>query len=135
LAEGVRAGLTKAQGRKFGLSVGIAFLALTGLLLWRGRETIAYVTGTLSVLLMVGGVVVPTKLGPIERAWMAMAHRISKVTTPLIMGIVYFLVVTPIGLLMRLLGRNPLAHPRRETSFWVDRAEDKVKTGGMRHQY
>jgi hypothetical protein len=135
LAEGVRAGLTKAQGRKFGLSVGVAFLALTGLLLWRGRETIAYVTGTLSVLLMVGGIVVPTKLGPIERAWMAMAHRISKVTTPLIMGIVYFLVLTPIGLVMRALGRNPLVHPRRKTSFWVDRAEDKVKTGGMRHQY
>jgi hypothetical protein len=135
LAEGVRAGLTKGAGRKFGLSVGIAFLALTGLLLWRGRETIAYVTGTLSVLLMVGGVFVPTKLGPIERAWMAMAHRISKVTTPLIMGIVYFLVLTPIGLVMRLLGRNPLVHPRRQTSFWVDRAEDKVKTGGMRHQY
>jgi hypothetical protein len=135
LAERVRAGLTKAQGRKFGLSVGIAFFALTGLLLWRGRETIAYVTGTLSALLILGGVIVPTKLGPIERAWMAMALRISKVTTPVIMGIVYFLVLTPIGLVMRLLGRNPLVHPRQQTSLWVDRAEDKVKTGGMRHQY
>jgi hypothetical protein len=64
-------------------------------------------SGALSVLLMVGGVVVPRKLGPVERAWMAAAHRVSKVTTPVIMGIVYFLVLTPIGLVMRLLGRTP----------------------------
>jgi hypothetical protein len=127
--------LTKSQGRKFGLTVGIAFLALTALLLWRQRETIAYVTGTLGGLLVLGGLVIPTKLGPVERAWMAMAHKISKVTTPIVMGIVYFIVIAPIGLAMRMLGKNPLMHRRREGSFWVERSKDKVKTGGMEHQY
>jgi hypothetical protein len=96
--------LTKSQGRKFGLTVGIAFLALTALLLWRQRETIAYVTGTLGGLLVLGGLVIPTKLGPVERAWMAMAHKISKVTTPIVMGIVYFIVIAPIGLGREFLG-------------------------------
>jgi hypothetical protein len=127
--------LTASQGRKFGLTVGIAFLALTALLLWRQRETIAYVTGTLGGALVLAGLVIPSKLGSVERAWMAMAHRISKVTTPIVMGIVYFIVIAPIGLGMRMLGKNPLVHRRRERSFWVERSKDKVKTGGMEHQY
>ncbi len=135
MAERVRPGLTKSQGRKFGLTVGIAFLALTAVLLWRERETIAYVTGSLGGILVVAGLLVPTKLGPIERAWMAMAHKISKVTTPIIMGIVFFLVVAPIGLVMRAFGKNPLEHERHDGSFWVIRARDKVKTGGMNNQF
>lgn len=126
--------MTKAQGRKFGLTVGVAFLALTALLVWRERALLAAGTGTVGSLLVLAGLVVPTKLGPVERAWMAMALRISKITTPIIMGIVYYLVITPIGVIMRLVGRNPLAR-KTGSSLWANRSDDKVPTGGMEHQY
>jgi hypothetical protein len=127
--------LTAAQGRKFGLTVGIAFLALTGLLLWREHAVPASVSGALGGLLVLAGLLVPTRLGAVERAWMTLAHAISRVTTPIVMGIVYFLVVTPIGLAVRVFGKNPLVHPQRQGGFWVDKAKESVRTGGMEHQY
>jgi len=53
---------------------------------------------------------------------MGLADAINKVTSPLLMGIVFFVVITPIGLLMRLFGRRPLVHREREGSFWAARA-------------
>lgn len=67
--------------------------------------------------LVVAALLVLQRLGPVERVWVALAHAISKVTTPILMGIVYFLVVTPIGLVMRLLGRNrSRRHGQRQAS-------------------
>ena len=119
MAGTVPARLSPAEGRKFGVTVGIAFALLSGLVWWRGKETIAIVLGSLAVGLIVAGLVIPGKLGPVYRGWMAMALAISKVTTPIFLGIVYFLPITVTGLIMRLLGRNPMRHPETEGSFWA----------------
>lgn len=114
------AGLTRAEGRKFGLTVGIAFLVLSGLLhFWRHKETAAALASGLGALLVVAALVLPARLGPLQRAWMGLAHAISKLTTPIFMGIVFFLVITPTGLLMRLFRRRTLAHRERDGGFWV----------------
>ena len=73
------------------------------------------------VLLMLGGTRWFRRcLGPVQRAWMGLAHAISKVTTPIFMGVVYFLVLTPIGLLRRALGRQAVARTRSASS-WMTR--------------
>ena len=104
MAKRIPARLTAAAGRKFGLTVGIAFLAIGALLVWRAKPLRADVAFALGALLVLAGLTVPTQLGPVERAWMRLAHLISKVTTPIFMGVVYFLVITPLGLLRRAFG-------------------------------
>ncbi len=133
MAQRVSAGLSKAEGRKFGLTLGIAFLVFGGLFWWRHHETVAMVAGGIGGVMLAAGIAIPTKLGPVERAWMGMAHAISKVTTPIVMGIVYYVVVAPIGLVMRLLGRNPVVHAPRGGSYWVDRGN--TASGDMRRQF
>jgi len=123
LAVGVSTGLSRAAGRKFGLTLGIAFLVLGGILWWRDRETAAAVAGSLGTLLGLAGLVIPTRLGPVERAWMGLAHAIAKVTTPIFLGIVYFVTIAPIGLVMRALGRNPMVHAERDQGFWITRQQ------------
>lgn len=135
LAPKVPARLTAAQGRKFGFTLGIAFLVLAGFLYWRGGAVALYVTAVLGASMMLAGLVAPASLGPIERAWMGLAVAISRVTTPLVMGIVYGLVVTPIGLVMRALGRNPIRPPAARASVWAVRSEDRSGRGGMEHQF
>jgi ABC-type uncharacterized transport system permease subunit len=135
LATRIPTRLTSAQGRKFGLTLGIAFLVLAAFFRWRTFDAASYVAAAIGTLMLLGGLVVPTWLGPIERAWMGLAHAISRVTTPLIMGIVYFLVVTPIGLIMRAVGRNPLRPPASRDSVWATRSEDRSGRGGMEHQF
>ena len=116
----IPARLTAAEGRKFGLTVGIAFLVLASLVyFWRHKETAGAVLGGLGALLVLAALLVPSHLGSVKRAWMGLAHAISKVTTPIFMGLVFFVVMTPIGLLMRLVGRRPLVHPERSGGFWA----------------
>ena len=124
MARQVPARLTAAAGRKFAFTVGIAMLVLAGIVLWRGHRTISWGLGGAGALLILAGLVVPTRLGPVERAWYGLAAAISKVTTPIVMGILYFVVLTPAGLLMRLFGRNSLVRSSSDGSAWVRRPEN-----------
>jgi hypothetical protein len=72
-------------------------------------------------LFFLAGALAPTRLGPVERAWMSLAHAISRITTPVFMGIVYFLILTPTGLLRRAISRKSISPDRSKTTFWVDR--------------
>jgi hypothetical protein len=65
---------------------------------------------------------------------MSLAHAISKVTTPIVMGAVYFAVLAPVGVVMRALGRNPMVRQESSGSFWVTRTANDGR-GTMEHQF
>ena len=119
MARRIPARLSSAEGRRFALTVGMAFSVLGSLAWWRGRHTVAMVLVGVGASLIVAGLVVPGKLGPVYRAWMSFAEAISKVTTPIFLGIVYFFPITVTGLIMRLIGRNPMRRKDIEGSYWV----------------
>jgi len=126
LASAIPARLSPAEGRKFGWTVGGAFLVLGALLWWRGKPA-APVFGALGALLALAAAVIPSRLGPIQRGWMALAHLISRFTTPLFMGIVYFGVLTPVGMIKRAFGSNPMASRAQGGSYWVARRDDMTQ--------
>jgi hypothetical protein len=123
MADGIPARLTRAEARRFAFTVGVAFAALAGLLWWRGRTLLPVAFGAISTALILAGIVIPDRLDPVYRRWMAFALAISKVTTPIFMTIVFALVITPVGLLMRALGKKPLTHAAHEDSYWILRPE------------
>jgi len=127
--------LTASEGRKFAFPVGIAFLLLGGVVVWRGHDSVALAFGVISGLLLLAGTLIPTWLGPVYRGWMGFALLLSKVTTPIFMGITFFLVMAPIGLLMRLLGRNPVVRRENEGSFWVPRPEGPKRRSDLTRQF
>jgi hypothetical protein len=135
MAAGVPARLTAAEGRKFGLTVGIAFGVFGAILMWRGKETLSTVLLSLGGVLVLAGLVVPTMLGPVERAWMGLAHLISKVTTPIFMGIVYFLVMTTMGFLRRRMGSPLVPQTVRSDSRWETRDGELPAGAQMEHQF
>jgi hypothetical protein len=121
LATGIPARLTPAEGRRFGFVVGTAFLLLGGVSRWRGHEVVPLVLWAIGGALVLGGLLIPGSLGPVYRAWMRLAHLLSRVTTPVFMGLIYFLLFTPVGIARRLFGGNALVRSRGD-SFWVDRS-------------
>ncbi len=133
MAGPVPARLSAAAGRRFGLTVGIAFLVFAGIAGWRQHPMLLRALGGIGGALVLAGLVVPTSLGPVERAWMGLAHLLSRVTTPIFLGIVYFGVMVPIGLLMRLVGRRPLVHPLEDASYW--RAPPSGGRSDITHQF
>jgi hypothetical protein len=137
MAEGISTGLTRApaaQGRRFGFTVGPAFFLLAAIALWRGKTTASTVFGVLGTLLVIGAAAMPAHLVPVERAWMKMAFAISKVTTPIFMGVVWFFVVTPTGVIRRALGKNQIARQPNAATYWVERPVGK-RQGNLERQF
>jgi hypothetical protein len=135
LAARVPPRLSAAEGRRFGLTVGTAFTALGGLAWWRGHGLLAGAAGGIGLALVIMALFAPARLGPIYRMWMGLAGVMSRITTPVFMGVVYFAVVTPTGLLRRLAGKNSLTPPRTAKTFWVSRAADGERRTGMERQF
>ena len=127
MAQRVHARLTPHEGRKFAFTLGAAFLALA---VWRANAVLA----SLGILLTLAGLTIPTRLAPVQRFWMGIAHAISKVTTPIVLAVMYFGVIAPAGLVMRLLGRKPLKQRRDATTFWVTRERTRAPDQ-MQHQF
>jgi len=106
--------------REFGLIVGGAFTLLGSWWLYRGKFTsVAHVIIPLGVALVLLGLIIPRVLVYPNKAWMKLAEGMSFVSTRIILAIVYFGVLTPIGLIKRAMGWDPL-HRRSERShsYW-----------------
>jgi hypothetical protein len=125
----IPAGLSAAEGRRFGLTVGAAFLVLGGISYWRGHDVAPTILWILGGLLVLGGLLLPGSMGPVYRRWMGLALLLSKITTPIFMGLVYFGLFAPMGVVRRLLGRNGLVRPAGD-SFWV--AKERTRSNLQR---
>lgn len=126
--------LSASEGRHFGLAIGAVFVALAAFLAIRNRPfALAGAVAIVGALLMIGGLVVPSRLAPVYRGWMGMAAMLSRVTTPVVIGLMYFLMIMPVGLLRRAFGRNALIARAGENGFWVARTDGRSRS--MRRQF
>ena len=100
--------------------MGGVLLALGGWWLYRGKY--AALPGLLSAVgatLVLLGALLPKSLVVPNRLWMSLAEALGFVMTRVILGVVFFLFVTPIGLVRRLFGGDPLSRrARRAESYW-----------------
>ena len=113
--------LSRQEGRRFALTLAGAFAVITLIANWRGHGRVLSFAGILSALLLIAGMTIPGSLGPLERAWMKLGLLLSRITSPVFLGIVYFLVITPTGLVRRLFGNNSIVHKPVDGGFWKTR--------------
>ncbi len=107
--------------RQFGVSVGLVLLAAAGYVAWRGGGPVAAgVPAVIGGLLVVLGAVAPRALVHPNRAWMAFAEALSFVSVRIVLGLLFFLVFTPLGAWRRWRGWDPLNRraPAGRSSFW-----------------
>jgi hypothetical protein len=93
--------------REFGLVIGGVFLSLGLFLWWRDRGAYPYFLFP-GLALIIAGAIVPAILKPLKKAWMTLAILMGWVMTRVLMGILFFLAITPIGLILRLTGKDLL---------------------------
>lgn len=127
---------SNAELRKFGLTVGAAFALFGAISWWRGHELPPRILWTIAGLLIVPGLIAPAILGPVQRGWMAFAMVLGHVNTRIILTIMYYLVMTPVGLIMRLF-RDPLDRSLKDTrdSQWVRREQQPVEPARYERQF
>jgi hypothetical protein len=106
--------------REFGLVVGGVLLLLSSWWIYRGKfHSISQVTLPIGALLLILGIIFPRALVYPNKAWMALAEVLSFISTRIILAFVYFVVITPIGVVKRFFGWDPL-HRRAAASesYW-----------------
>ncbi|QXD16338.1 DUF4407 domain-containing protein [Rhodocaloribacter litoris] len=121
---GIEAG--DRQVRAFGWLVGGVLVALALGLAWRRGWTpgaLPVGLGVAGAVLALGGWLAPRLFRPLYRAWMGLALVLGFVMTRVVLTLVFYLVVTPIGLLLRLFGRDPLQRRRdpAASSYWIEK--------------
>ena len=120
---------SKKALRSFGWVVGGVLLVIAAVVWWRNDfalTTATYVLGSLGGALLVLGLTVPVVLKPVYRVWMALAVVMGFIMTRVILSVVYYLVMTPIGLALRLFGKDPM-HRRIDpeaSSYWIEKSYD-----------
>jgi hypothetical protein len=121
--------------RNFGLVMAGAFLVLGGVKLWHGHAS-GLIFLALSALFAAFALFWPARLAPLNWLWFRFGILLHKIVSPIVMAVMFFLVVTPIGLLMRACGRLPLQRfDSAASSYWLTRTEPTAPQGSMRRQF
>lgn len=97
----------KAVNRKFGLIVGGACLLLTGWRYFAHHQLIIWLLAT-GVVLVLFAVIIPQILTPLRLVWDKIGNVLGLINSSIILFLLYFLIITPIGFIMRMLGKNNL---------------------------
>lgn len=116
--------------RKFGLTVGIVFLLIAIWFYVRSMHSVlVYICGPLGFLLVLGGGVAPGVLKAVYQGWMCFAFVIGWVVSRIILSLLFFIVLFPLGLIARVCGKEFIDKNMNKMrgSYWVK------KTGSIKY--
>jgi Saxitoxin biosynthesis operon protein SxtJ len=90
-----------------------------------------------SAAFLLVALVAPALLGPLNRLWTRFGLVVHKIVSPIVLGIMFFLVVTPTGLIMRALGKDPLRLKRdpQSASYWIERVPPGPGPESLEHLF
>ena len=121
------------SNRSFGLVFFVVFLIIA---LWplKSGEEFRLWSLVLSIIFFILGVLNSKLLTPLNRLWFKLGMFLGSIVSPIVMGMVYFIVVTPTGVFMRLLGKDLLKTSKEKytSTYWIKR--DKQKSS-MKKQF
>ena len=125
-----------SSNRTLGLTFAGVFLIIA-LYPWVfGRPLRLWGVAVAAVFLLLG-LALPNVLGPLNKVWTRFGLLLHKITSPIVLGLMFFVVVTPVGFVMRLAGRDPLSLKRnpQSSTYWVDRVPPGPKPDSLPNQF
>ena len=126
--------------RTFGLCIGTV-LTVAGILKLTSSDPSLWAVGMLWVLagaMITAALATPRLLAPLNRAWLRFSLLLSKATNPIAMGVIFFGVITPASLLMRVFGKTPSLRLKQDAasrSYWIIRTPSGPRPDTMKHQF
>ena len=115
----------------FGILFFIFFLII-GIYPLKADEAIRVWSVVLSLILLIITIIKPNLFTFLNKFWIKFGILLGKIISPIVMGLVFFFVVTPIGILVRVLKKDVMGLKRGASSYWINR-KDKVQT--MKKQF
>lgn len=122
--------------RGFGFVFAVASLVVAAILWWIDSAYWPWAIGASAAFLALA-LVFPKALAPLNKVWTLFGLLLHRIVSPLVMGFMFFVVVTPIGLLLGRLGKRPLSldfDPKAKT-YWVEREPPGPAPETMSNQF
>ena len=124
--------INKGSNKSFGIVFFVVFLLIAIFPLTNSGE-IRIWSLIISFIFLILGLLKSKILTPLNNLWFKFGIFLGKIVSPLVMGVIFFFVVTPIGLLMRLLGKDLLnLKYNSNKSYWIEKSGPKSK---MKNQF
>jgi len=124
--------------RKFGLLIACVAIVIASLILWRGaiKNNSCYVY-SFGLLFLLSSLLLPSILRPVYKIWMGIAFTLGYIMTRIILTILFYIVLTPISLVMRIFGKSflSLKIDRKSESYWIKRTDNEKKPEQYKHLY
>jgi hypothetical protein len=124
------------SNHKFGVFFFAIFAVLAAYSFWKVWHGIFLIALLVSVLLAATTLLAPKLLSPLNRFWFELGELIGKMVSPILLGFIFFVLITPVSLITRLFGRDELKMLKRSVnSYWVDRLPDGISSDSFKNQY
>jgi len=124
------------SNKKFGLFFAAVFAGVGTYMLATASGLIAYSMLSASALFLVASLFKPDLLLPLNRLWMRFGLLLGMIISPIVLGIIYFGLFSPIGLLMRFFGRDELRLKLVSgKSHWKERNSETPVATGFKNQF
>ncbi len=129
-------GETRSELRKFGVAVGAALALLAGICFLRGKPIFPYLS-VASAVFLITSLTAPGLLRPVHRVWSSVAKAIAHVLVVIMLSVLFYLVVTPIGFIARLFGKDflHLRYEKDAPSYWILKGEAEPAVVDYEKQY
>ena len=126
----------KKELRKFGITIGIVIGALALVAFLRQKDTRTLFL-SLSITFLFFGIVFPIVLKPIQKIWMSLAFIMGWFVTRVILTILFYFVVTPLGIVARIFGKAFLGRQfdREATTYWIPKDYTKDNKRSYENQF
>jgi hypothetical protein len=122
--------------RHFGALFSVAFAALAAVSYFRGGHAYPWLLGA-SGLFAIVTLAKPHLLRPLNALWMRLAALLNRVVSPLVLGAIFYVVLTPVGVIQRLAGRDTMRRKRdsQAQSYWIPREPPGPPPESLRNQF
>ena len=121
------------SNRKFGLFFTTIFLLASSYSHYIDSEVMIYIFGIICGIFLIITIINADALLPLNKLWMKFGILLGMIFTPIVMGIIFFVVVTPIAIIIRLLKKDLLNLKfNKNNSYWIEKNEQKSK---MKNQF
>ena len=109
----------KNPERSFGVSVGGVLLLIAAALWWRGRLGRAEILGAIGAVLLILGALSPTLLKWPSALWWRFSHALGYVNARILLTVLFSLILVPLSLVWKVLGKDPLRRRRQQFPGWT----------------
>jgi hypothetical protein len=130
-------GSTLPSERTFGFVFTGIFLIVSAYL-WSqdSKTTTIQIFLVLALVFLALALLMPVALRPLNKAWYKLGLLMGRVVSPIVLGILFFILISPIAIVMRLAGRDPLKLRKQDVqSHWIDRAPPGPESTSFKDQF